>query len=997
MNAFYYKSKKEDDLYKTNFQKRFKISNNSIEYKRNSRDSLKQNSNINDNSSTKNIKKINYVSGYKTFYRNTNFYKNNSVILENQIPKSRYYLNSFNKIRNKLKFKQSKTLLKSNSMFNISNIYSYKNSKYSKILKNDSIDINLSKKIDLKFPKSKDLNNISKINYFNVTSSRKSRNSRNIKYNSQSKIDSMKEYKNISVKNEKSIQICKPFKILQYNTQKSKTSSTINIPPVIKNSTKNINQKDKISLNKDINIPQAINNITNINSNINNDNSNKNKNNKNKNNNNNKEKTISNDNNNIPPAINNDLKNNEKHSLKNQYTSLIISKEKLQNILDKKFNDNTTESFISKELIKRNTFDNSLKNISNISKTTKDSNILIPKIKNNYSKDNIESSSKQEEVFKNDSNINIRMLKKKSSKNSNNNPSNSDTLNNSKKSNSSNKITPKAVIFKDDDSSNNNINKSIIQNFQIFKTIKNGRSFNLGNNNIFKNINYKNTMNIKNISYSTKSLISLKPEEESKNIGEREDSLNNFKSEVNLLKEDYIKEIFIDPKKMKFKFLNLIVEKNKKTNKKNIIFLNKIKRDYEYRNYCLNNIIKKSKKSLLYNQIEKIEKIKSIKKEDLRTYNLGNNLNDIKKVLKNDYIKAFKKSKKKYNDFYLDLKNIINFFIYHGLYTPFLKKCNLDINTINYITFNNSFSTIYLPIIEFSIKRRAIFLKGKLMGIKKNISFLEDKKSKFIESIRSTNMYHNVSFNFILKELDNHYIDNSRNNSLDEYINRISPRDDKYNSENKSNLNNNLNSKKKSNRISNNSIKMKKKSESLSLLTKTRFFDLNNKGDNKIGSFKKKSKKRSAVNNDNKFKRVAKKNSVAYYDFIKSIIEKDNTKIILKNLINEGEIFLFMEYFNNNSRNLDINIQDEDGNTFLILCVKQNLEKLVKFLLERGINPNIQNNVGNSALHYALSGRNFKMADILRKYGAYEDCTNKLGLTPWDGIGKNIDIDEINK
>ena len=103
-----------------------------------------------------------------------------------------------------------------------------------------------------------------------------------------------------------------------------------------------------------------------------------------------------------------------------------------------------------------------------------------------------------------------------------------------------------------------------------------------------------------------------------------------------------------------------------------------------------------------------------------------------------------------------------------------------------------------------------------------------------------------------------------------------------------------------------------------------------------------------------------------------------------------------MEYFNNNSRNLDINTQDEDGNTFLILCVKQNLEKLAKILLERGINPNIQNKEGNSALHYALSGKNFKMADILRKYGASEDCVNKLGLTPWDSIGKNIDIDEIN-
>ena len=787
MNTFYYKSKKECDLYKNIFKQRIKKSNNSIEYKRNNGDSLKENSNINDNSLTKIIKKINYNSGYKTIYRKSNYYKNNSFNPEcfSSMPKAQYYLNSFNKIRNKLKLKQTKTLLKSSSMFNYSNINFYKHSDYSKLLKRDYRDINLYKKFDLKFPKSKDFNINSKIKYFNMTSSRKSKNS-SIKYNSQSKNDIIKEYKNISENNKKCINIYRPSKILQYNAQKSKTSSTINIPPVIKNSTKNINQKDKIVSYKDINIPLAINNVANINNNINNNNNSINS------NNNKKEKTISNGNNHIPPAINNDLKNNKKQSLKNQFTSIKISKKNLQNILDKKISDITIESFNNKEFTKRNTIDNSQKNIFNISNTTKNSNIFIRKIKNNNSRVIMESTSRQKEVVKNDSISNTRMLKNKTPKNSNNN---SNISNNSNKSNSLNKVSPKAAIFNFDDSSNTNTNESIIPNLQMFKIIKSGNSFNLGHNDNIKNINYKNTMNNNNINNTTKALISLKPEEESMNIRVRGDIPNKFKSEVNLLKEKYIKEIFFNPKKKKYKFLNLVPVKYKKTNNKNIIFINKIKSDYEYRDYVLENKIKKSKKALLNNQMEKIETIKSVEKEDLETYNFRNNIKDIEKVLKKDYIEAFKKSKKKYKDIYLDLKYIINFFIYHGLYTPFLEKCNLDINTINYITFNNSFSTIYLPIIEYSKKRRPIFLKGKLIVIKKNISFLEDKKSKFIERKRSTKVYHNISFNFILKELENHYIDDSRNNSnnnsnniIDIFSERSSSGDDgRYNSEKKFN------------------------------------------------------------------------------------------------------------------------------------------------------------------------------------------------------------------
>ena len=61
-------------------------------------------------------------------------------------------------------------------------------------------------------------------------------------------------------------------------------------------------------------------------------------------------------------------------------------------------------------------------------------------------------------------------------------------------------------------------------------------------------------------------------------------------------------------------------------------------------------------------------------------------------------------------------------------------------------------------------------------------------------------------------------------------------------------------------------------------------------------------------------------------------------------------------------------------------------------MLEFGIDVNIQNNEGNTALHYALSSKHYNLADILKKHGAKEDCYNKLGMTPWDCVGKSIEI-----
>ena len=48
----------------------------------------------------------------------------------------------------------------------------------------------------------------------------------------------------------------------------------------------------------------------------------------------------------------------------------------------------------------------------------------------------------------------------------------------------------------------------------------------------------------------------------------------------------------------------------------------------------------------------------------------------------------------------------------------------------------------------------------------------------------------------------------------------------------------------------------------------------------------------------------------------------------------------------------------------------------------------MENKLGNTALHYAFSDQNFKLADILLQHGADEFKTNVFGQTPWQCLGK---------
>ena len=105
----------------------------------------------------------------------------------------------------------------------------------------------------------------------------------------------------------------------------------------------------------------------------------------------------------------------------------------------------------------------------------------------------------------------------------------------------------------------------------------------------------------------------------------------------------------------------------------------------------------------------------------------------------------------------------------------------------------------------------------------------------------------------------------------------------------------------------------------------------------------------------------------------------------------EGKNRQFIVCYEKNKKFIDLNQKLIGGNTLLITCVKEGNITICRFLCDQGINVNIQNNSGNTALHYAIGGHFYSIADILKRYGAREDIENNLGLLPWDCIENNFE------
>ena len=111
----------------------------------------------------------------------------------------------------------------------------------------------------------------------------------------------------------------------------------------------------------------------------------------------------------------------------------------------------------------------------------------------------------------------------------------------------------------------------------------------------------------------------------------------------------------------------------------------------------------------------------------------------------------------------------------------------------------------------------------------------------------------------------------------------------------------------------------------------------------------------------------------------------------LKKAVYDGKNKFFINFFNQNKKIIDINQIVLEGNTLLLLAVREGNYQITKFLCEENADVNIQNNEGNTALHYAIGKHFYSIADILTMHGAKEDLLNLKGYSPWDCIEYSIE------
>jgi len=84
----------------------------------------------------------------------------------------------------------------------------------------------------------------------------------------------------------------------------------------------------------------------------------------------------------------------------------------------------------------------------------------------------------------------------------------------------------------------------------------------------------------------------------------------------------------------------------------------------------------------------------------------------------------------------------------------------------------------------------------------------------------------------------------------------------------------------------------------------------------------------------------------------------------------------------------DVNKEDDQGNTLLMVAVQNGHRKMMHFLIQRGASVDHVNRNGNAALHFAFAyDKSGYMAEYLIENGADDTVENSLGFTPYDGIG----------
>ena len=183
------------------------------------------------------------------------------------------------------------------------------------------------------------------------------------------------------------------------------------------------------------------------------------------------------------------------------------------------------------------------------------------------------------------------------------------------------------------------------------------------------------------------------------------------------------------------------------------------------------------------------------------------------------------------------------------------------------------------------------------------------------------------------------------------------------------------------------SIKKKKKKKNfhISILKRKQFFNRKNDiynlnithRDSKdtLTIFDDKDNEDLTLNNHNEI------NSTNILEHAKKI---DDVYFGLSLLIVEGKEYLFRKYFKKFEKTIDINFPIYEGNTLLIMSTKEGMPGITRFLCEKKADVNVKNDQGNTALHYAIGQKFYKLVDILTIFGAREDILNNKGYSPWE-------------